>query len=61
MTHTHSKNIRSANNKIVCSGCIKAEDKHGNECFCKCHMLDKQICKQCAQFHRVNGQEVNLA
>lgn len=51
-SHTHTKNIRSANNKIVCSGCVSKEDKHGNECFCKCHKDLKLKCNECEMFHR---------
>ena len=52
MEHIHSKNIRSANNKIVCSGCVSKVDKHGNECFCGCHLDLKDQCPECNRFHR---------
>lgn len=50
--HKHIKNIRSANNKIVCSGCVSKEDKHGNECFCECHERGLLTCLNCERFHR---------
>ena len=50
--HIHTKNIRSANGHIVCSSCVTAIDKHGNECFCDCHKKLKLKCKECKQFHR---------
>jgi len=50
--HVHTTNIRSANNKIVCSGCVSKEDKHANECFCDCHKSLKDQCLGCTNFHR---------
>lgn len=49
--HTHNENTFSANHKIICSDCVMEEDKHGDECFCNCHLAQGLSCGKCKIFH----------